>query len=368
MFLHISHDDKFIDSFINRQRKNFNQVENIYLIYNDSQNLRFVKSENVYVFSLYSREFWEFIKSLKFSRIYIHYFNSRLADFVLSLPENIEIFWVFWGSDGFNLPMLLKRNFDEYSLKYCLKNHPYLLLKYDLTHFMLTYHWKNRVKKHLQAIQKVDYFCHYSEEDYEIIKEVTGFNAKWLEFNYGSLDDFTRKDDKLILLTDYQKDIIWLGNSADESNNHISALFEIKRRGIEFSSIMCPLSYAGHKDYAKFVIKKGRELFAERFIPLTEFMPKEEYDELLKRCKCFIFNHKRSQAYTNIAWLLFSGGDIIMHSESSLTRYLRSNGISLKTIDEEDWSYDKNQKINNSEAIEKLLNETIVVQRYKNLF
>lgn len=47
------------------------------------------------------------------------------------------------------------------------------------------------------------------------------------------------------------------------------------------------------------VIIKGKELFGEKFIPLTEFMTFEKYLEFLGSIDIAIFAHKRQQAMGN---------------------------------------------------------------------
>jgi len=368
MNLHISHDDKFIDYFIIRQRSNFSDSDNQYLIYTDSDKLRFVKSEGVLVVKLYSTEFWKIINDKIIKNLHIHYFNSNLARLVLNIRPEVKIYWIFYGSDGFYLPEILKNDLDSYSLNYIKYNQPHLILNYFNVKGFLSLKWRLKVINHIKAIQRIDYFCHYIEADYQIIRAVTNFKANLLEFNYLSIEDIAVQDDKLIIQKNEGANSIFLGNSASESNNHISALFRIKSNNLEFDKIYCPLSYAGFKGYVTEVIKVGKKLFGKRFYPLTEYMNKQSYDSILKCCKIFINNHYRSQAYGNIGWQIYAGGEVVMNSKSTLYKYLMSNGIKLSDINNEISLIPMEKKVNYSQKIEDLISEDNVISRYSNLF
>ncbi|HPD65027.1 MAG TPA: TDP-N-acetylfucosamine:lipid II N-acetylfucosaminyltransferase [Bacteroidia bacterium] len=370
MNLHISHDDKFFDIFIRRQRRNFSDSENIYLVYSDSPVLKMVKSENVFIVKLYSKEFWNFVRRDGIKKIFIHYFNSRLSEFVLKIPENIEVYWIFYGSDGFYLPSIIKEYLDEYSLKYIKSNQPHLVLNYFALKFPVTIKWKIRVQKHIEAIKRIDYFCHYIYKDYQLIKQKTGFNADFLEFNICSIEDLAKKEDKLKLLNNKNANAIFVGNSACENNNHISAFHLIKKHinNDAYTKVFCPLSYSGFHGYIKLVIHEGKKLFGDKFQPLLNYMKKDEYDKILSECFLFVNNHRRSQAYGNIGWQLYAGGEVAMNSQSNLYEYLTKQGIIISSLDNNLFFREREIKTKNAEIIENIVSEENVVKRYANLF
>ena len=73
-----------------------------------------------------------------------------------------------------------------------------------------------------------------------------------------------------------------LGNSADPSNNHVDALYQLQGAGFD-GRIVCPLSYSAGKDYTDHVIQVGERLFGENFEPLLSYMDKSSYLEQLDR-------------------------------------------------------------------------------------
>ena len=59
--------------------------------------------------------------------------------------------------------------------------------------------------------------------------------------------------------------------------------------------IICPLS-DGNKEYAEAVINKGKEIFGCNFKPLQEFIPFEQYLDIVSKIDVAIFKHDRQQA------------------------------------------------------------------------
>lgn len=110
---------------------------------------------------------------------------------------------------------------------------------------------------------------------------------------------------------------ICLGNSATKTNNHIQALNYLKAYKDENIEIVCPLSYGDNK-YAKDVIVYGKQVFGDRFIPLTEYMDKDRYYKFISKCKIAVFNNDRQQALGNINMFLSVGTKIYMRNNTSM--------------------------------------------------
>ncbi|MDD2509394.1 MAG: TDP-N-acetylfucosamine:lipid II N-acetylfucosaminyltransferase [Aliarcobacter sp.] len=123
---------------------------------------------------------------------------------------------------------------------------------------------------------------------------------------------------------------IQLGNSADPSNNHIDVLSKLIKYKDENIKIFTPLSY-GDQVYAQDVIKKGKELFGDKFVALTEFMPFEKYLEFLGQIDIAIFAHKRQQAMGNTITLLGLGKKVYMRSD--ITPWQLFDSLDVKVYD-----------------------------------
>ena len=125
---------------------------------------------------------------------------------------------------------------------------------------------------------------------------------------------------------------ILLGNSADPSNNHIEALERLLPFKDQPFKIYAPLSY-GDQNHAQKVISQGKAWFGDKFVPMTEFMPFEQYLEFLKSLDIAIFNHQRQQAMGNTITLLGMGKTVFMRSDVSHWRFLTGLGIKLNDVE-----------------------------------
>jgi hypothetical protein len=370
MNLHITHDDKFIDIFIRRQQRLFPDQKNKYIIYHDSQTLTYVKSPEVLFAPLHSKKFTELIGNLnQYTNIYIHYFSPLLTNFVLSIPPTVKVTWLFWGSDAFYLPTFVSSIYTPKTLAIINQYYPHEIyrLSYSRRWFIASIKgWFKRNKdarRHIAAMNRIDYFGHYLPEDYQLIRKATGMKAQLLDFNYGSVNDFAAP-----VTSSNTENALLLGNSADASNNHIEALEAIARTGGN-TKVYCPLSYAGYPEYIQQVIKTGNKLLGERFIPLTNFIPKQQYDEMMGAVKYVVMNHRRSQAFGNITAQLSYGNQLYMNSYSTLYKFLTGLGLEITTLNNLNRAglppYQKNET--NINLINRYFGNEAVDQRYRNV-
>ena len=103
---------------------------------------------------------------------------------------------------------------------------------------------------------------------------------------------------------------ILLGNSATPTNRHKSALDALSRFANEDIKIYAPLSY-GDDAYRDEVISYGRELFGDKFVPVTEFMERSEYISFLTKISIGVFNYDRQQGLGNIHLLMRMGAKVL---------------------------------------------------------
>ena len=110
---------------------------------------------------------------------------------------------------------------------------------------------------------------------------------------------------------------VLLGNSATPTNRHLGAIDALSRFAAEDIRVYAPLSY-GDDGYRTKVIEKGREVFGDKFIPVTDFMERAEYIAFLEKMDIGVFNYDRQQGLGNIHILLRMGSKVYMSSDSSM--------------------------------------------------
>lgn len=153
-----------------------------------------------------------------------------------------------------------------------------------------------------------------------------------------------------------KSNIIVIGNSATDSNQHLDIFQKMKHLDTEKIKICCPLSY-GEAQYREDVIKKGKEIFGDRFYPITEYMSYEKYVDFLNSCDVGIYNNNRQQALGNISLMLNLGKKVYV---PELTKqYYEQFGYKLYSISEVEFTnienvlkYDTNVMENNIQCYE----------------
>ena len=154
-----------------------------------------------------------------------------------------------------------------------------------------------------------------------------------------------------------------------ESNNHIDAINRISYLKEDDVKIICPLSY-GNKKHAATVIKRGKEVFGDKFIPLTTFIPLEEYLEILSKIDIAIFNHWRQQAVGNITTLLGLGKTVYIRKEVTTWQLLEEKGIKILdfSLVTELLTLPESDRASNAEIIKRNYNKETLIKQSKEVF
>ena len=79
------------------------------------------------------------------------------------------------------------------------------------------------------------------------------------------------------------------------------------------------------------IIKKGYEIFGNKFHPLIDFIPKEEYVNHLASIDIYISNQNRQQGNGNATFIYSLGGKVFLKNDTSV--YKKYNSIGIKIFD-----------------------------------
>lgn len=307
MILHLTRKEKFTKSFIDFVKENFDVNEHFFLLVGGENKKDFEIENNYYTKTLHNKKeflkyFLEFNKKMYISnKIIIHGFSQPYSVLYLFLNPWLlkKSYWIIWGADlyGFLIPKItFKSKVFEFLRRFCIK--------------------------------RIGNIIAYPDGDYE--RAVEWYNAKGkfhkcLYYPYFAVDDYLNHID----LGNKEEDIIMVGNSAADTNEHLEIfriLSEVK--GIEKYRILCPLSY-GDENYAKKIIEKGYSFFGNNFNPLVDFMNSDDYYSLLAKVKIVIMGHKRQQATGNILALIKFGKKVFIRSNISTWDFYKENGIKV---------------------------------------
>lgn len=350
-YIHIMPNEKFISSYVEFIKNNFSFKEHKFILIDgkNEKEFKIPKYNNVFHYKSNYKEnmIIEILKLCKFlyqslknrEKIYFHsLFNRRIILFLFIFKKILKkSYWVIWGGDI-----------------YCYKKRKDSLMN------KMWYKVEDYVKSNFYG-----YITEF-EGDYKLARKWYGAKGKWFDcFEYPS--NFYKE----IELNKIEKEDIYIqiGNSADPSNNHFEILRKLEKFKNENIKLYCPLSY-GNMEYAKKVIKIGKEIFKDKFIPLTEFMEYKQYLELLSKIDIAIFAHDRQQAFGNITSLLSMKKTVYLKDEITTTEMLEKLGIKIKSFNKlenlevfDDEILEKNKKI-----MKKRFSEERLVEEWKKIF
>lgn len=124
---------------------------------------------------------------------------------------------------------------------------------------------------------------------------------------------------------------IAVGHAADKICNQIKALNDISFLNKFDVKIYCPLIY-GPKNIIENTINVGKEIFNKKFIPLTNKLTLNEYDNFLKKMDIGIYDLKRQRAGANILRMLSLGKKVYISESITTYNSLKKHGFVLFPI------------------------------------
>jgi len=328
--------DKFIPSFIDFINQNFPIEEHLFVIYGKAMNeLEYnPTSKNVIMFDTINK-FFHIIPYISIAkRIIIHgLFFEEVVNFLNQMPQSIldKVYWVIWGGD-FYFP-------EEQSF----------------------------TKK--MVIKNIRHIITYSDGDVEYIRKSYGANP--IHHRCFSYLNNVFDENKYGGCKRANKHDIWIlvGNSATETNRHELVFDKLKRFKDDNIRLIVPLSY-GNDEYRKRIFEVGRREFSNKFYPIVEFLPFEQYLNIIFNIDIAIFFHNRSQAMGNIIQILGLGKKIFLDRiNNPLYQLFRNLGVKVYDFETE-FNLIANEKelISNSEIIKKTFSLEQLKLQLENIF
>lgn len=178
-----------------------------------------------------------------------------------------------------------------------------------------------------KMLKRVNYISTVLPNEYELIKQNNKTNADFLHFKYIS---------KVFMTAEIKKnelgDMVLLGNSATETNNHLDILKILDDIKFDTSRLLIPLNY-GNKKYGNMINSYCQEKDMKAVV-LLDFMDFDKYVALLNSCSYCIIGCVRQQAVGNIILMLLRGVKLFLYKDSVIFKYLISRGYYVFSIDD----------------------------------
>lgn len=161
---------------------------------------------------------------------------------------------------------------------------------------------------------------------------------------------------------------IQVNNASHPSTLEVFAgLAKFKDENIEVTTV---LSY-GKQEWREKIIAEGKRIFADKFFPVTKYMPPDVYIKFLARNDIYIMNQHRPQGMTTAFTAMLLGQKVFMRNE--LREYLHDEGYtlydsnSLDTLSFAELCAHSTQERNRRLAA-KRFDETHIKQSWMNIF
>lgn len=238
-----------------------------------------------------------------------------------------KVYWIFWGFEmyralGYSGKMELIDNANLLSPMSYIQPTKYAgILKYKILG------WQSYEKRLTKFLHYADFFCFWLYEDYMLLQKYYPSPIKFKHFQYGAR--WKGKDDSIStkeLYIDKRSHTILLNHHASPTGNHATLIKKLSSfKGIEDFQIITPLSY-GSNMIRNYVKRKGMRVFKDNFVPLMDYMPRDEYYEIVGRVEVAIFGQKRQEAAGNLDFLLTNGTKVFMREENVLYQHYKKMG------------------------------------------
>lgn len=327
MILHLVHDEKIINRLISSFEEALPQ-NNLFICFTKKP-LKYVeKRDNVIVYNRKAQIDENLFTNV--DKVLIHYLSLKKILFIEKfLKKDVKCYWFVWGTDIYN-KLLASQGFPVYYEKQYLSKTIRFLLFLGKLHI---YDYRSRrilsfIKHRLDSVVS---FC-----DYPLLKSYLDKENKSElieDFFYYPIEQILGEE----LLDKYASgNTILLGNSASITNNHVYAFHHLSKVDIGDRQIVAPLNYVINDEYINHVISEGEATFGkEKFHPLREFLPLQEYNKLMTSAEICVYGNWRQEAMGNITIALYLGSKVFMSNKSPLYKWFKSVGaiiFELETV------------------------------------
>ena len=178
-------------------------------------------------------------------------------------------------------------------------------------------------------IKKIFFISSLIPDELELIKINYKTNAVHLNAFYPNPTSYKTESDVTITsqTTSSKKLSFLVGNSADPQNNHLEMLTALAHLKGDIK-VYCILSYAiVDTDYVTQVKSLGKELFADDFIALDDFMKPDEYQLFISDIDFACYYHNRQQAMGNIFQFLYMGKAVFLRQDTLSCLFLQQHEL-----------------------------------------
>lgn len=313
------HSDKKFLKFSSTTFENKHHNEFLITSLNNDFNLKGFKYKVTHIPS-YHKNFRRAVKFInKFDYVIIYNLDNYKIALVNAANKNIKFIWRFFGTEMYSLN--IKAVLSEKSLTYINQGQGISFREYV----------KNKIKKIFfnysielsKAALRIDYFAGLSVMEYDYLCHQHFELPNFVKLPIYDTVIKTTKIKKLQL--DKRKSII-IGNSKNISNNHLD-IYPIIRKHASYEFII-PFNYGTDSQYSNQV----ETVFKDKCVFIKDFMPYDDYINLIKSSSAYVINSFRQSAMGNIYLALLEGLKVYMNPKNIMFHELINDGFLIFDI------------------------------------
>lgn len=343
-YLHIWPNEKFTTPYIKFINENFDKEEHLFIIVGEGNEI--YQDGNVIEVKGNLRGTLNIINNIyQYEQVYLHsLFTPKIIKILFLQPWLLKkCRWIIWGGD---------------------------LYQYRTSKNTFTDKLYETLRKVI--IRKMGYIISLVKGDYVLAQKWYKTKAKNLNGRYINPISYEYLDN-LPIINEKREVFIQIGNSGDSSNLHLEALDLLKGFAEENIKIFMPLSYGGTEDYKNSVIKHGKKIYGEKFVPMLDFLSPDAYGAYLSSIDIALFNNNRQQALGNIYALLYLEKKVFIKSDTtmwdSISDELGLGVYEINTLTELTFGqFIEKQDNENKEIIKKITGKQELIKIWKGIF
>lgn len=268
-------------------------------------------------------------------RILLHGLNRCQTEIVTALRQNpgVKVYWIFWGYDMYETL--------AYEKGYKLIDEPFNPLRHDS--YQKPYpilKWARKLRGtyypdgYKRLMTMVDYFCFWNKFDYELLRRNFDLPIKYKMYAYGASE---RGDQNIFRHEPRERETkcVMINHQASIFGNHTTIFKRLSEIDKDNELVkIAPISY-GLPVQQQRIKREGEKYFGDKFKPVTEYLPRDKYFELIDNADVAIFGQKRQEASGNIIQLLRNGTKVFLRNDNNLLQYYRSKGYIIFSFEDD---------------------------------
>ena len=335
------------------QEKFFNTyIEDIYRLHLEDENIIWVRGKEgkndffqtdrpVEYLGNDGRHFEEKLRGLEpGDRLFVSWYDTKIGNAILRSGIKNPVYVYLMGAEFYTFPYwwhaewlfdpVTKRKVKQARLypRFFPKGKPWLWYRCK-NWWKFKREVRAEYEAKLKTIQRIDYIVitEHSGPEVELVKRLyPGCKARHVVGTFDQNFDIAKTLPLARVPEEGQTLKILFGNSSDPNGNHLDAFRYLKDKVRGPYEVYTFLSY-GDPEAKEWALKSGRKLFGNAFHPITEYMDKTAFVQLMQQMDVVMMFHNRQQAEGNIMTALTLGKPVFMKPMNPQYDMLRRMGV-----------------------------------------